>query len=109
MDFKIVCISEKSENRPANIHLELANQNLLKVFKRSKVNTFNRDRLIILVTLSNEHFFESRDVQSLKIFFENNLLEVSQLFIREQAVAILVTNAEYPQQGSLKLYFYLLG
>jgi len=66
------------------------------VFERSKVNTFNRDRLIILVTLSNEHFFESRDVQSLKIFFENDLLKVSQLLIREQTVAILVTNAKYP-------------
>lgn len=81
MDFKIICISKKSENSPANIHLELANQNLLKVFECSKVNTFNRYRLIILITLSNEHFFESRDVQSLKIFFENDLLKVSQLLI----------------------------
>ena len=96
MDFKIVGITEKSEYCPANIYFELANQNLLEMFERSKVNTFNRDRLIILVTLSNEHFFESRYVQSLKIFFENDLLKVSQLLIREQTVAILVTNAKYP-------------
>jgi hypothetical protein len=81
MDFKIVGITEKSEYCPANIYFELANQNLLEMFERSKVNTFNRNRLIILVTLSNEHLFESGDMKSLKIFFENYLLEVFQFLI----------------------------
>jgi hypothetical protein len=62
MDFKIVGITEKSEYCPTNIYFELANQNLLEMFERSKVNTFNRNRLIILVTLSNEHLFESGDM-----------------------------------------------
>ena len=92
-----------SEDRPTDLHLQLADQNPLEGLERLKINTLLRLCLIVVFTLTGKNLFERCDMVPLQPLSEDLTLKLDKLFIIQVPITVSVEHPKNPLQSFLKL------
>ena len=100
---QIIVIAKVTQNRPANLHLQFLDQNLLECLESFKSDAFICLSCIKIVTFEYEQFFKSRNIILFECLIEDFLLEICQFFITEIPIVISIKDAEYSQKSFLKV------
>jgi len=94
---KQVIIAVVSQYGPADLHLQLPNQNLLECLESFKCDSLLRLDLIKVFTLKHKYFLKGSDVVTLKVFLEDFALKLDQLVIIQESIVVVVTDPENSQ------------
>jgi hypothetical protein len=97
------------QNLPANLHLELPDQDLVECFKSFKGDPLKCLRLIEVLTLPHEDILQCCYMVSLELLLEYLCLKVNDVLIAQEPIVVSVQDPKYAQQGLFKIRLELLA